>query len=170
MKAVAVAFIATGLWSGTALAQDTVTRTAPPVLTTPAPPPAVATGMRGEPLADVPLLSVATAAPTCGDIPLSAPVACVTAPLAAMQTVSEAYIDHYKGLGWLPADGDDNRIVMIKRRDGGGCDAMQMIAFYDTTVPAGPAVPGYLGFATIPGDLCADAPAPAPTPSTATPQ
>ncbi|CAN5149376.1 hypothetical protein BH09PSE1_BH09PSE1_19750 [soil metagenome] len=167
MKIVATALALVVLSSGAALAQDAVTRTAPQVLTTPPPPPAVAPGLRGEPVADVPLLGVATVAPTCGDIPLSAPVACVTAPLAAMEAVSEAYIDHYKGLGWLPAAGDNNRIVLIKRRDSGGCDAIQMIAFYDTNRPAGPTVPGYLGFATIPGDLCA---ASAAASSTATPQ
>lgn len=148
--------------SGAALAQDGVTRTAPQELTTPPPPPAVAAGPRGEPLKDLPLLSVAQASPTCGDIPLAAPVSCVTAPMAAMQTMAGAYIGHFKGLGWLAADGDDNRIILIKRRDGGGCDAMQMIAFYDTTRPQGAEVPAYLGFATIPGDLCAAAPAPAP--------
>lgn len=137
-----------------------VTNTAPQVLTAPtAPPPPVATGLRGQPLNDVPLLSGATAAPTCGDVPLSAPMSCVTASLAAMNTVSEAYIAHYQGLGWLAADGDDNRIVLVKRRDGGGCDAIQMFAFYDETGPAGPASPGYLGFATIPGDICAARPA-----------
>lgn len=144
--------------SGAASAQ--VTNTAPPVLTTPvAPPPPVATGPRGEPLADVPLIDGAVVAPTCGGVPLSAPMACVTAPLASMSAVSEAYIAHYQGLGWLAADGDDNRIVLVKRRTGGGCDAMQMFAFYDETGPAAPGSPGYLGFATIPGDICAAAPA-----------
>lgn len=142
--------------SGAASAQ--VVQTAPRAITTPPPPPAVAVGARGEALADLPILAGATAAPTCGDIMLSAPVSCVSAPLAAMETVAEAYIEHYKGLGWLAADGDENRVVLIHRREGGGCDGMQMIAFYDTARPAGPAVPGYLGFATIPGDICKVAP------------
>jgi hypothetical protein len=156
------------LTGGTASAQ--VVQTAPRAITTPPPPPPVAPGIRGEPVHDVPLLGIATVAPTCGDLPLSAPVSCVSAPLAAMSSVAEAYIDHYKGLGWLPADGDDNRIVLIKRREAGGCDGMQIVAFYDTTVAAGPATPGFLGFATIPGNICAAAPTATSTPSTATPQ
>ncbi|HUH24923.1 MAG TPA: hypothetical protein VLZ51_12765, partial [Brevundimonas sp.] len=72
--------------------------------------------------------------------------------------------------GWLPAAGDDNRVVLIKRREAGGCDGMQMIAFYDESKPAEATSPGYLGFATIPGDVCAGQPvAPAPA-AGATPQ
>lgn len=144
--------------AGSVSAQDGVVQTAPAVIAPASPAAPVTPGLHGEAMADVPLLSVAKASPTCGDIPQSAPVSCVTAPLAAMQIAAEAYIDHYKGLGWIPADGDDSRIVLIRRSEGGGCDAMQMIAFYDTTKPDGPDVPGYLGFATIPGDLCAGPP------------
>ncbi|CAN5236531.1 hypothetical protein BH10PSE2_BH10PSE2_00310 [soil metagenome] len=150
--------------AGSASAQDAVVRTAPAVIPPASPSAPVTPGVHGEALANVPLLSVAKAAPTCGDLPQSAPVSCVTAPLAAMQTAAEAYIDHYKSLGWIPADGDDSRIVLIKRRDGGGCDAMQMIAFFDTSKPDDPQAPGYLGFATIPGDICA-----APAATTASP-
>lgn len=106
-------------------------------------------------MTDVPLLGVAKVAPTCGDLHLSAPAYCVTAPLSEMNGLSELYIAHYESLGWLSADGDDNRIVMVKRRQGGGCDGMQIVAFYDTATAPGPATPGFLGFASIPGNVCA---------------
>ena len=59
--------------------------------------------------------------------------------------------------GWLAAGGDENRVVLIKRREAGGCDGMQMVAFYDTTKTAVAELPAYLGFATIPGDVCGQA-------------
>ena len=49
----------------------------------------------------------------------------------------------------------------------GVCDGLQMVAFYDTAGPAAPESPGYLGFATIPGNVCAAQSAPA---AGATPQ
>ena len=112
-------------------------------------------------MAGVPLLGLAKVAPTCGDLKLSAPAYCVTASLSEMSTLSDLYIDHYEAEGWLAADGAENRIVMVRRREGGGCDGMQIIAFYDTALAPGPATPGFLGFATIPGNVCADSMTPA---------
>jgi hypothetical protein len=65
-------------------------------------------------------------------------------------------------LSELAAGGDDNRVVFVKRREAGGCDGMQMVAFYDTTKTAVAELPAYLGFATIPGDVCAAAAATPP--------
>ena len=115
-------------------------------------------------LPDVPLLAGATAAPDCGNLyGLAGKAFCVSAPLAAVGVLAEAYITELESRGWLVAAGDENRVVFVKRRDGGGCDGLQMQAFYDTSRPAGPEATGYLGFGTIPGDICsADQPGAAP--------
>lgn len=114
----------------------------------------------------VPVLAPAVAAPDCGG-QVRSPAFCVTAQLDQVSDLAEAYLAQLEKDGWLPAAGDDNRVVLIKRRESGGCDGMQMIAFYDESKPAEATSPGYLGFATIPGDVCAGAPTPA---AGATPQ
>ena len=48
-------------------------------------------------------------------------------------------------------------------------NGMQMVAFYDTTKTPVAELPGYLGFATIPGDVCA-AQSAAPAAAGSTPQ
>jgi hypothetical protein len=122
---------------------------------------AAAPGPQGAPAADTPLLGAAQPAPDCGNLHgLNGRAFCVTAPLAGVGALADTYIAHFESQGWLPAGGD-------KRKDGGGCDGIQMVAFYDTAGPAAPESPGYLGFATIPGDVCAAQPAPA---AGATPQ
>ncbi|MBU2125338.1 MAG: hypothetical protein KJ679_04875, partial [Alphaproteobacteria bacterium] len=78
-----------------------------------------------------------------------------------------AYIADLRTKGWIPAGGEDNRVVFVRRRDTGGCDGLQMQAFYDTSRPAGPEAIGYLGFGPIPGNVCSDQPAPAATPAPA---
>ena len=113
--------------------------------------PAVAQGA----LPDVPLLAGATPAPDCGNLyGLAGKAFCVSAPLAAVGSLADAYVTELESRGWLVAAGDDNRVVFIRRRDGGGCDGLQMQAFYDTSRPAGPDATGYLGFGVIPGDVC----------------
>jgi len=108
------------------------------------------------PLPDVPLLAGATSAPDCGNLyGLAGKAFCVSAPLAAVGALADAYVAELEGQGWLPAGGDANRVVFVRRRDGGGCDGLQMQAFYDTSRPAGPDATGYLGFGVIPGDVCA---------------
>ena len=121
---------------------------------------------------EAPLLAGATLAPTCGDLfGLAGKAFCVTAPLAAIGGIADAYIAHFESEGWLAAAGDDNRVVFVKRREGGGCDGIQVQAFYDTNRPAGPEVDGYIAMATIPGNVCrADAAAPVSPPAPATPQ
>ena len=133
---------------------------APPVV----PQTATAPAPQGEPMV-APLLDGATLAPTCGDLyDLAGRAFCVTAPLAAIGALADAYVAHFQGEGWIAAEGDDNRVVFVKRRDGGGCDGMQLQAFYDTTRPTAPQAPGFIGMATIPGNVCA-ASAPSSTPS-----
>ncbi len=106
-------------------------------------------------LPDVPLLAGATPAPDCGNLyGLAGKAFCVSAPLAGIGTIADAYVTELESRGWLVAAGDDNRVVFVKRRDGGGCDGLQMQAFYDTSRPAGPEATGYLGFGVIPGDVC----------------
>ena len=117
---------------------------------------AAAPGPQGAPAADTPLLGAAKAAPDCGNLHgLNGRAFCVTAPLASVGALAETYIAHFESQGWLPAGGDNNRVVLIKRKDGGICDGLQMVAFYDTAGPSAPESPGYLGFATIPGNVCA---------------
>ncbi len=107
-------------------------------------------------LPDVPLLAGATPAPDCGNLyGLAGKAFCVSAPLAAVGSLADAYVAELESRGWLVAAGDANRVVFVKRRDGGGCDGLQMQAFYDTSRPAGPEAMGYLGFGVIPGDVCA---------------
>ena len=84
--------------------------------------------------------------------------------------LADAYIADLETKNWLAAGGDDNRVVFIKRREAGGCDGLQMVAFYDTTKTAVAELPGYLGFATIPGDVCATAAAATPPAAAGTPQ
>lgn len=121
---------------------------------------------QGQPV-QAPVLDGATEDATCGNLyGMAGRAFCVTAPLAAIGAVADAYIAHFESQGWIAAAGDDNRVVFIKRREGGGCDGMQLQAFYDPNRPAAPEVPGYIGMATIPGDVCAAAPAaPATSPA-----
>lgn len=109
----------------------------------PAPPPG----------ASFPLLAPATEATDCGGL-LRTPAYCVTAQLTDIGTLAEQYIETLGTVGWLAADGDDNRVIFVRRREAGGCDGMQMIAFYDEARPVTPTTMGYLGFAAIPGDIC----------------
>ena len=105
--------------------------------------------------APMPMLEGAQAAPDCGNLyELKATTFCVTAPLSGMEAAGKAYIAHLEAEGWLVADGGDRRVVFVRRHDGGGCEAMQMLAFFDRSQPAEAATPGYLGFSTLPGDAC----------------
>lgn len=102
---------------------------------------------------DIDVKAPAVASPDCGGL-LKAPAFCITARMDQLGGVAETYIEDFKAKGWIPADGDDNRVIFIKRREGGGCDGMQMIAFFDTAKPQAAEEPAYLGFANIPGDVC----------------
>ncbi|WP_406853465.1 hypothetical protein WEU32_14605 [Brevundimonas sp. BH3] len=124
-------------------AQDAPVTTAPPVVDA-----AVAIP------SDIPVLEPAVASADCGGL-LKAPAFCVTARMDQTGAVAEAYLAHLEQQGWLAADGDDNRVILVKRREAGGCDGLQMVAFYDTEKPQAAEAPAFLGFATIPGDVCA---------------
>ena len=120
-------------------------------------------GPQGGPATGIPLLTGAEEAPDCGNLyGMNGKAYCVAILMANVGTVAEAYIADLEAKGWLAAGGDDNRVVFVKRREGGGCDGMQMQAFYDTSRAAAPTSLGYLGFATIPGNVCAAAPGAAP--------
>ena len=122
-------------------------------------------GPQGQPATDTPVLPGATVAPDCGNLyGLNGKAFCVSALLTGVGPIAEAYIADFESKGWLVAGGDNNRVVFVKRRPGGGCDGLQMQAFYDTTTATAPTTLGYLGFATIPGDVCAARP-PAPAPA-----
>ncbi|MDO9609618.1 MAG: hypothetical protein Q7J26_13930 [Brevundimonas sp.] len=125
--------------------------------------------VQGQP-ADVGLLPGAELSADCGGLNnLAGRAWCVTAPLGQVGALADAYIADLATKGWLAAGGDENRVVLIKRRDSGGCDGMQMVAFYDTAKTAVAELPAYLGFATVPGDVCAQAAAEKPASET-TPQ
>lgn len=127
--------------------------------------PAAAPTPQGGPATDVPVLANAQVSPDCGGLyDLAGRAFCVTANLGQIGALADAYIADLGAEGWLPAGGDDNRVVFAKRRDGGGCDGLQMIAFYDTAKTAVAELPAYLGFATIPGDVCSQAAPAAGTP------
>ncbi len=104
--------------------------------------------------------------PTCGGVANVAQIAtCVASTQAGLQGLADRYIAAFEAQGWLAADGEDNRMVFVRRRDGGGCDGFQVQAFTDETRLPNPAEPAFLAFAIIPGNVCTD-----PDTSGATPQ
>lgn len=152
MKTLLIAAVLAAASPSLTLAQNTAAP-APqaPVQTAPTVPPGpAATGM--------PVLPPATESADCGGL-LRSPAFCVTAQLDQIGALADAYIEHLASLNWLAADGDDNRVIFVRRREGGGCDGLQMVAFYDESKPAEATAPGYLGFAVIPGDVCTSGPA-----------
>ena len=149
MKIVMMA-VAAVLAAGPATAQDAAPAPAPPAAMEP----------------EAMLLPGATLAPDCGNLyGLAGKAFCVSAPLAGVGALADAYVSALQTKGWLAAGGEDNRVVFVRRRDGGGCDGLQMQAFYDTSRPTGPDSIGYLGFGQIPGDVCAAHPVPATPPA-----
>jgi len=103
---------------------------------------------------DLPLLAGAVAAPDCGNQPVLAGAWCISAPMSAMDGVVRAYRAELQGRGWLEADGSQNRALLVRRKDGGGCEAIQMLAVRDTREPSTADSIGYLGILPMPGDLC----------------
>lgn len=107
----------------------------------------------------LPEVAGATADPTCGGRAELARIAfCIASTQVGMQGVADAYSTAFNAQGWLVGAGDDNRVVFVRRKDGGGCEAFQMQAFADEARTPGPAAPAYLAFATIPGDVCTSNP------------
>ena len=115
-------------------------------------------------LVEIPELATAASDPTCGGKPaLATRALCVSTTQAAIGALVDAYSAAFSQQGWLAAGGSDNLIVYVKRREAGGCDGFQMLAFADDAREAAPGAPAWLAFAAIPGDVCAAQPAtPAP--------
>ena len=114
---------------------------------------------------EIPELPTAVSDPTCGGkVGLSQQATCVMTTQGAIGGLVDAYSEAFRLQNWLAAGGEDNRVVYVKRRPGGGCDGFQMLAFADETRVPGPAEPAWLAFAAIPGDVCAARPAAPATP------
>ena len=108
-------------------------------------------------LPDLPLLAGATASPDCGNQTVLAGAWCVSATLSAMDGVARAYVAELTGQGWLVADGGASRALLVRRKDGGGCETVQMLIVRDTSAPSTAESVAWLGVATVPGDVCAAA-------------
>ena len=116
---------------------------------------ALSGGLEQTGLPDLPLLAGAAAAPDCGNQAVLAGAWCVSAPLSAMDGVAQAYVAELTGEGWLVANGAANRAVLVRRKDGGGCEAIQMLIVRDTSAPTTAESVAWLGVAAVPGDVCA---------------
>ena len=96
--------------------------------------------------------------PACGGRPgLNTIATCFITTQAAIEGVVEVMNTDFASQGWLAADGRDNRIVYVKRRPEGGCDAFQILAFAGDSRTIAPAAPAHLALAAIPSDICAAA-------------
>ncbi|MBX9802949.1 MAG: hypothetical protein K2Y04_09325 [Caulobacteraceae bacterium] len=117
---------------------------------------------------EIPELPTAVGDPTCGGrIGLAQQATCVLTTQGAIGGLVDTYSEAFSRQGWLAAGGDDNLVVYVKRRPGGGCDGFQMLAFADESRVPAPGEPAWLAFATIPGDVCAGQPAAPATPAPA---
>ena len=116
---------------------------------------------------EVPVVPGLTADPTCGGREgLNTIATCFATTQAAAEGAVDALHADFTNQGWLAADGQDNRIVYVKRKPDGGCDAFQLLAFAGANNVSAPAAPAYLALAAIPGDICAAAPAAPAAPAT----
>lgn len=113
---------------------------------------------------EIPELPTAVADPTCGGrIGIAQQAMCVMTTQGAIGALVDAYSEAFRLQSWLAAGGEDNRVIYVRRRPGGGCDGFQMLAFADESRVPGPGEAAWLAFATIPGDVCSAQPAtPAP--------
>jgi hypothetical protein len=80
---------------------------------------------------------------------------CVRGALASIGPAAEAYIAHYASQGWEVVAGEDNGVVLARRRPDGACDGLEIAAFYDESRPVAPATQAWIAFAPLPGNLCA---------------
>lgn len=95
---------------------------------------------------------------TCGPRPqYQGKAICVRGALAAMQPVAGTYVGHFQTQGWQVVGGEENGVIFARRRTDGGCDGLEMVAYYDESRAVGPATQAWLAFAPIPGDVCAGA-------------
>lgn len=100
---------------------------------------------------NAPVIAPAAAAPDCEGETAFAGATCLAAPAGQTDALLQAYADRLYTLSWIEVDGSDRRRAFVRRRDGGGCDGLQMLA-----VERGDTV--LLVFATTPGDACAAPP------------
>lgn len=92
---------------------------------------------------------------TCGPRPqYQGKAMCVRGALASIGPVAETYIGHFKGQGWQVVDGRENGVIFARRRLEGGCDGLELAAYYDENRPVGPATQAWIAFAPLPGDVC----------------
>lgn len=94
-----------------------------------------------------------------GRAAMTAIAACFATTQSAAEAAMEAYDEDFERQGWLAFEKRNNRIIYIRRKEGGGCHAFQILAFTGQNA-ADPASPAYLAFATVPGDICAANPRP----------
>ncbi|HEV2081289.1 MAG TPA: hypothetical protein VGR32_02435 [Brevundimonas sp.] len=107
---------------------------------------------------DLPLVTGMTFDDTCGPRPqYQGKAVCVRGNLASIEPVAGTYIGHFTGQGWQVVGGEANGVIFARPRAGGGCDGLEMAAYYDETRPVAPATEAWLAFAPIPGDVCAGA-------------
>lgn len=110
---------------------------------------------QGGPATNVPVLAGAQAAPDCGALNVPADRAfCVTAPVTGLGAIGEAYIALFQAEGWQIAAGGENYVLFARRKDEAQCEGLQMLAFYDTSLPESPPPPGYLAFGAVPTMDC----------------
>lgn len=98
--------------------------------------------------ADVPVLAPAETDATCGGLDVFQGATCLTAPADQTQAVIQAYVDQLYVLSWLDVAGTDRRRAFVRRRVGGGCDGLQMLAVDRAELTL-------FVFAAMPGDACA---------------
>jgi hypothetical protein len=92
---------------------------------------------------------------TCGPRPqYRGKAICVRGNLASIEPVAGTYIGHYQSQGWQVVGGEANGVIFARKRAGGGCDGLEMAAYYDESRPVAPGTPAWLAFAPLPGDLC----------------
>jgi hypothetical protein len=107
------------------------------------------------PEVDLPLVAGMEVDDTCGPRPqYQGKAVCVRGNLAAIEPVAGTYIGHFTGQGWQVVGGEANGVIFARARAGGGCDGLEMVAFYDESRPVAPATQAWLAFAPIPGDVC----------------
>ncbi len=75
---------------------------------------------------------------------------CVTAAPERMAALAKSWVDDLKAQGWLDADGDERRVVFVRRRPGGGgCNGVILQA-----LPGAADGKAYLALIPTPGDAC----------------
>lgn len=102
----------------------------------------------------MPLLMGAEAAPDCGQVRMAAPAVCVRTTIANLQPVFDAYVTLFEQQGWGPGAAIENGLVLTRAREGGGCEAMQVVAFNNPADGMTAASPGYLAIAALPDVAC----------------